>query len=65
MGREEKGREEIEAAHADLSSLAPHERLPEPWTAAYQAPPSMGFSRQVYWSVESQDALPLATRMET
>ena len=20
------------------------------WTAAYQAPPSMGFSRQVYWS---------------
>ena len=22
-----------------------------PWTAAYQAPPSMGFSRQQYWSV--------------
>ena len=22
-----------------------------PWTAAYQAPPSMGFSRQKYWSV--------------
>jgi len=21
-----------------------------PWTAAYQAPPSMGFSRQGYWS---------------
>ena len=21
-----------------------------PWTAAYQAPLSMGFSRQVYWS---------------
>ena len=21
-----------------------------PWTAAYQAPPSMGFSRQQYWS---------------
>ena len=21
-----------------------------PWTAAYQAPPSMGFSRQKYWS---------------
>jgi len=20
-----------------------------PWTAAYQAPPSMGFSRQKYW----------------
>ena len=25
-------------------------RLPAtPWTAAYQAPPSMGFSRQEYW----------------
>ena len=22
----------------------------EPWTAAFQAPPSMGFSRQEYWS---------------
>jgi len=21
-----------------------------PWTAAYQAPPSMGFSRQEYWN---------------
>ena len=28
-----------------------HVRLLEtPWTAAYQAPPSMGFSRQEYWS---------------
>ena len=24
--------------------------LATPWTAAYQAPPSMGFSRQMYWS---------------
>ena len=24
--------------------------LPTPWTAAYQTPPSMGFSRQEYWS---------------
>ena len=23
---------------------------PTPWTAAFQAPPSMGFSRQEYWS---------------
>ena len=22
----------------------------DPWTAAYQAPPSMGLSRQEYWS---------------
>ena len=24
--------------------------LSDPWTAAYQAPPSIGFSRQEYWS---------------
>ena len=24
--------------------------LATPWTAAYQVPPSMGFSRQEYWS---------------
>jgi len=24
--------------------------FPTPWTAAYQAPPSMGFSRQEHWS---------------
>ena len=29
-----------------------------PWTAAYQAPPSMGFSRQEYWS-----GLPLPSRV--
>ena len=30
-----------------LSHVRP---LATPWTAAYQAPPSMGFSRQEYWS---------------
>ena len=31
--------------------LLSHVRLfATPWTAAYQAPPSMGFSRQEYWS---------------
>ena len=25
-----------------------------PWTAAYQAPPSMGFSRQEYWHIKKQ-----------
>ena len=29
-----------------------------PWTAAYQAPPSMGFSRQEYWSGVPMQALP-------
>ena len=27
-----------------------HQLLATPWTAAYQAPSSMGFSRQEYWS---------------
>ena len=30
--------------------LSPVWLLATPWTAAYQAPPSMGFSRQEYWS---------------
>ena len=32
--------------------------LATPWTAAYQAPPSMGFSRQEYWS-----GVPLPSRI--
>ena len=31
--------------HAQL-----HLTLCDPWTVAHQAPPSMGFSRQEYWS---------------
>ena len=31
-------------------SLSCVQLLAIPWTAAYQAPPSMGFSRQEYWS---------------
>ena len=31
-------------------SLCRAQLLATPWTAAYQAPPSMGFSRQEYWS---------------
>ena len=30
-----------------------------PWTAAYQAPPSMGFSRQEYWSWVPLPGLPV------
>ena len=34
-----------------LLSYFSHVRLlATPWTAAHQAPPSMGFSRQEYWS---------------
>ena len=33
-----------------VKSLSHVRLLATPWTAAYQAPPSMGFSRQEYWS---------------
>ena len=33
-----------------VKSLSGVRLLATPWTAAHQAPPSMGFSRQVYWS---------------
>ena len=38
--------ESVTPADTGLFSM----RLTTPWTAAYQAPPSMGFSRQEYWS---------------
>ena len=33
-----------------VKSLSHVQLLATPWTVAYQAPPSMGFSRQEYWS---------------
>ena len=33
-----------------VKSLSRFRLLATPWTAAYQAPPSMGFARQEYWS---------------
>ena len=33
-----------------VKSLSRVQLLATPWIAAYQAPPSMGFSRQEYWS---------------
>ena len=33
-----------------VKSLSRAQLLVTPWTTAYQAPPSMGFSRQEYWS---------------
>ena len=35
--------------------------LATPWTAAYQAPPSMGFSRQEYWSRVPSPSPPYST----
>ena len=33
-----------------VSSLSPVQLFETPWTVAYEAPSSMGFSRQEYWS---------------
>ena len=33
-----------------VKSLSPVRLFGTPWTVAYQAPPSVGFSRQEYWS---------------
>ena len=33
-----------------VSSLSRVRLFATPWTVAYEAPPSMGFSRQEYWS---------------
>ena len=45
-----------------VKSLSRVRLFATPWTAAYQAPPSMGFSRQEYWSglpLPSPGGLPL------
>ena len=41
-----------------VKSLSRVRLLATPWTAAYQAPPSMGFSRQEYWSGGPLPSLP-------
>ena len=35
-------------SESEFAQLCP--TLCDPWTVAYQVPPSMGFSRQEYWS---------------
>ena len=35
-------------SESEVAQLCPN--LCDPWTVAHQAPPSMGFSRQGYWS---------------
>ena len=37
-------------ATGKVKSLSRVQFFETPWTVAYQAPPSMGFSRQEYWS---------------
>ena len=43
----------IELRYSEVSEVKSLSRVwlfATPWTAAHQAPPSMGFSRQEYWS---------------
>ena len=40
----------LQCMKVKVKSLIRVRLLATPWTAAYQAPPSMGFSRQEYWS---------------
>ena len=40
----------LQCMKVKVKSLSRVQPLATPWTAAYQAPPSMGFSRQEYWS---------------
>ena len=40
----------IQSEGREGKSLSRVRLFATPWTAAYQAPPSMGFSRQEYWS---------------
>ena len=39
-----------EVKWSEVKLLSPVWVFAAPWTVAYQAPPSMGFSRQEYWS---------------
>ena len=40
----------LQCMKVKVKSLSHVQRFATPWTAAYQAPPSMGFSSQEYWS---------------
>ena len=42
--------EELKSLLMKVKSLSRVRLLATPWTTAYQAPPSMGFARQEYWS---------------
>ena len=46
-----------------VKSLIRVRLLATPWTAAYQAPPSMGFSRQEYWSGDSVSSVQSLSRV--
>ena len=47
-----------------MKSLSRVRLLATPWTAAYQAPPSMGFSKQEYWSGVPLPSLSISSSSE-
>ena len=48
-----------------VKSLSRVQLFATPWTAAYQAPPSMGFSKKEYWSgVPSPSLYPTLVEMK-
>ena len=50
VGATRKAPFHVHAAAAAAASLQSYPTLCDPMDGAYQAPPSMGFSRQQYWS---------------
>ena len=50
-------------SESEVAQSCPTLRDPTPWTAAYQAPPSMGFSRQEYWSGVPLPSLNMLSRL--
>ena len=42
--------EKNQKKYVKVKSLSPFRLFATPWTVAHQAPRSMGFSRQEYWS---------------
>ena len=47
---QQRGRKLFKWYQCNVSSLSCVQLFVTPWTVAYQAPPSMEFSRQEYWS---------------
>ena len=55
----------LQCAKVKVKSLSRVWLFVTPWTAAYQAPPPMGFSRQEYWSGVPLPSLPHATQFSS
>ena len=48
--KEKSGGKASSAAASSVLMLIRNQHFVTPWTVAHQAPPSVGFSRQEYWS---------------